>query len=400
MKNKENGGLGLPNLKHYYWSTHLRTISAWVINDPEILWVSIEQNSIPGLPLCNLPFLNPASLKKVKIVNPWILHTLKIWNLIQKQTRGTSGLSRAMPIVSNIEFLPSMSDGGFKRWADKELIIINHLLCGQTFKSFSQLKEEFSLLQKDLYRYLQIRDYVTKHALWELVKREPTNIEEYFIKLFEKQTKAKKAISILYRNLMQNQLDNTFHIKYQWEIEMNVIITDEVWEKMCSCCHKGINSQDWREFDWKTKMRFFQTPLKTYNIKSTPTDKCWRNCGKVGDHTHIFWDCPKIAMYWEDIKKIIEDLLKIDIPRDPLLFVLDQYPNDLLTNDQSYMLHYLLMVARKIITINWLKPQSPTVAQWTQKLQHIYTMECLTAQLQFKMDVFLRRWSHVTNLFN
>ena len=41
---------------------------------------------------------------------------------------------------------------------------------------------------------------------------------------------------------------------------MNVI-TDEMWEKTCLDGHKLISSPTWREFEWKTRMRVFKTPL-------------------------------------------------------------------------------------------------------------------------------------------
>ena len=85
------------------------------------------------------------------INNLWIVHTLKVWNLIQKQLKGAVTLSRAMPIAGNIEFLPSMYDRAYKQWAETGLIIINQLLDGQVFKSFSQLRDKFDLPLSDLY---------------------------------------------------------------------------------------------------------------------------------------------------------------------------------------------------------------------------------------------------------
>ena len=122
MSAKEKGGLNLPNLKFCYWAAHLRTVVAWVVGDLETGWVSIECNSIPGVPLSRLPFLSQQSQKKLKINNMWVIHTLKVWNLVQKQLKGVTALSWAMPIVGNMEFLPSMSDRTYKKvggeWSD------------------------------------------------------------------------------------------------------------------------------------------------------------------------------------------------------------------------------------------------------------------------------------------
>ena len=140
MSAKEKGGLNLPNLKFYYWAAQLRAVVAWVVGDLETGWVSIELNSISGVPLSGLPFLSQQSQKKLKINNIWVIHTLKVLNLVQKQLKGVVALSRAMPIVG--KFLPSMSVRTYKRWAENGLTIINQLLDGHTFQSFSQLRDK------------------------------------------------------------------------------------------------------------------------------------------------------------------------------------------------------------------------------------------------------------------
>ena len=191
--------------------------------------------------------------------------------------------------------------------------------------------------------------------------------------------------------------DNTLHIKHQWELELNTIVNDETWENVCTACHRGIGSQLWKEFDWKVKVRFFRTPLVTSTFKNSSGNKCWRNCGMVGDHTHVFWDCPKIRTFWKNIKEELEKILDKDLPLEPLFFLLDVFPDHLYTADQCYLLHVLLMIARKIITINWLKPNPPTIAQWLQKVKNVYIMEHMTAQLQLKGRTFKRRWRPVTD---
>jgi len=40
----------------------------------------------------------------------------------------------------------------------------------------------------------------------------------------------------------------------------------------------------------------------------------------VGDHTHIFWDCPKLQTFWKNVKEELEKILAVDLPMDSLLF--------------------------------------------------------------------------------
>ncbi len=186
------------------------------------------------------------------------------------------------------------------------------------------------------------------------------------------------------------------HLKAKWESELNKIIEDETWETICTECHKGINSHNWKEFDWKTKTRFFRTPLVISKFVNSPeAEKCWRGCGKVGDHTHIFWECPKIFTFWQGVKVEIMKILQIDLPFTPLFFLLEGIPQDLCSKNQRYILHIRLLSARKTI-INWMKPHPPTMAQWIEKLESVYRMEYMTAQLQMKLDNFIQRWTPVT----
>ena len=46
----------------------------------------------------------------------------------------------------------------------------------------------------------------------------------------------------------------------------------------------------------------------------------------VGDHTQIFWDCPKIQIFWKKSKEELEKILAMDHPMD-MLFLLDVFPD-------------------------------------------------------------------------
>src|SRR4029434_304258 len=100
--------------------------------------------------------------------------------------------------------------------------------------------------------------------------------------------------------------------------------------------------------------------------------KCgkWRGCGKVGDHTHIFWDCPK-----KKIQREIKACFFIDIPLEPSHFILGILPDNLEENSQTKLLRALLIIANKVITSSWLKPQPPTITQWRDRIQYMYRME-------------------------
>lgn len=77
------------------------------------------------------------------------------------------------------------------------------------------------------------------------------------------------------------------------------------------------------------------------------------------------------------VKEETEESLGMDIALDLLLFLLEIAPKHLFTTDQCYVMHNLLMVARKT-TINWMKSIPLTIDQWLQKVKLINMMDHMT----------------------
>lgn len=62
-------------------------------------------------------------------------------------------------------------------------------------------------------------------------------------------------------------------------------------------------------------------------VKEPSLTLCWRKCGKIGDHSHVFLllfflDCPKIQEFWKNVKKEIDKILELEIPLDPVVCLL------------------------------------------------------------------------------
>lgn len=229
-------------------------------------------------------------------------------------------------------------------------MVLDQLFDRTVLKSFEQLKEKCDLPNQDFYRYLQIRHYLQGHQEWEKLRSLPTRIEHLFIKTIEGKVKT-KFTSHIYNILQEELKENTLDIKEKWGLEMNTIILDEQWEPSCSQGHRITSSPNWKEFGCKIKTRYFRTPFITSKWSNT-SNHSWRGCGFVRDHTHIFWDCPKISEYWQNVQKEIKKCLCIDLPLEPLHFVLGELPADLEENSQTYLLRVLLLIANKATPTN------------------------------------------------
>lgn len=161
-----------------------------------------------------------------------------------------------------------------------------------------------------IFEFLQLRHYLQTHKEWENICKTPSKLEELLIAYTEGETK-KGIISKLYKVLQHESNNNNLDVKEKWELEANIIITDEKWEETFKAGHKITSSPIWREFDWKVKMRYFICPATSSRYSNT-SELYWRGCGLVGDFTHIFWDCPKILDFWNKIQREIKHVMGID----------------------------------------------------------------------------------------
>ena len=123
-----------------------------------------------------------------------------------------------------------------------------------------------------------------------------------------------KIISTLYRK--NSKSSSTMYIKAKWERELNTEITRDEWLSICETQHTTTSSRTWREFGWKNLTCYFITPA-IKGKQSGSQQSCWRMCGnREANHSHIFWECNKLDLFWENICVTIKDILGYSIPEN------------------------------------------------------------------------------------
>lgn len=104
------------------------------------------------------------------------------------------------------------------------------------------------------------------------------------------------------------------------------------------------------------------------------------------DHSHIFWNCTKIRLYWENVNAVIKNILGYEIPNTcPVMYFGDI--EDVVMRD-LYLIKVLLAASKKAVTRNWLNVNTPKQEQWLEIVQDIFVMEKLTYLLRVKENTF------------
>lgn len=383
------GGLALPCLKSYYQAAQLKTL--WNLCNPSYMakWKDIECHTSIAIPIQAI--INDKKLRKHlnEELNPWLGLSLNIWFEIVAKNNLIEPSRILRWIAHDSDFIPNTADKGLGKWGGGPTIFWE-LFKKKTIRSFQELKIQYGLNNQDFYRYLQMRHYME-----QMIKKvNMDELESGFIKLFisaYESDSGKKIISKLYKEVEKIKGNNTTYIKEKWEKEAGKVLTEEEWEEISEQQWKTTCSLSWREYSWKNTVRYFITPLQR---KSQDT-RCWRQCGEnKANHFHIFWECPSIMPYWQDLKTCMERVLKVRLPFAFDVLYLGGRNQGITNSGDKYIFRIMLVAGKKALTRKWLKTEAPKREDWVEVMHNICMMERLTFSTRLESDKFKLFWEN------
>lgn len=385
QRNKNNGGLGVPNICFYYWASQMRYIYEWVNPDVTNTWIDIESRNCGVLKLKDCPFVNHKKAKQEVHDNFIVLNTLNTWSKIKVHFKLKNNFSLLAPIWRNPDFLPSCQDPVFKVWQEKGLDQLAKLFTGGTMESFESLKSKYSLQQSHFFRFLQIRHYVIRNM---------QTSSSSFLENLLVQPLPKKFISCMYKAFDVNSNYSTDHIRRQWQIDLECQIGEDTWTTIMKNTLTILSCNNDRERQFKILHRLHYTPLMRgrLGLSSSNCNKCDR---EIGTYAHMFWKCSKIQMFWNEVKKELDTLIGHDLDLSPLQCILAAKVSSARNNHNAKLIGILLYMARKTILKFWIHKDTPTLDDWYKEVMSIIPLEKLTYSLHDNLEGFTRVWQPV-----
>ena len=105
-------------------------------------------------------------------------------------------------------------------------------------------------------------------------------------------------------------------------------MTEEEWVTIWVYQLKCSSSQSWKEFGWKSLIRYFITPYQKSHYKAN-SPACWRNCGNTNaNHYHVFWDCGVIKPIGREFIMQYKSFLGVTCLWKVQCYFLDSYLKD------------------------------------------------------------------------
>lgn len=385
---KRAGGMALPNLKEYFRASQIKHIVNWCDKTYIAKWKSLEQ------------FVNEREISSLigdadeakgfyDQMSTITQFTLKMWYDVIHQHKLEPDLRVLRWPAYDKDFTPNTQDQRFKQWISSGVTALCTVIRGGRFMSFQEMKDKFLLSNQDHFRYLQLRDYFNKEVK-STIELDKNNVIHTILGAYI--LKGKRTISILYQQLMACK-GNTLYVKHKWEKELEIDISEDDWLHIWQTQHTTTSSHTWREHCWKNIIRFFITPKLTSKYQSTP-QPCWRKCGEMNvNHTHVFWLCPGLVKFWDDVHCTLVAILGYDIPKTFTVLYLGNVAGNILCKSDRYLFKILIAASKKTITKKWYKEDLPDKEGWLKIVQDIYVMEDLTHRIRLQMDSCVKKWT-------
>lgn len=380
---KALGGLGVPDIRLYYWAAQLRYIFEWVNVDPENTWIDIESTNCGSLLLKYAPFISHKKGKSMVQDNFIVSNTLDTWNKIKVYFKLKNHFSLLAPIASNPEFPPSNQDAVFRDWHERGLTQLANLFDGGTMFSFQDIKDQYALPNSHFFRYLQVRDFISKNM--QNLAPNTTFLERVLAYATHD-----KFISFVYDTFCSNLRSSTESLRTQWQRDLSIDIDDNMWESILENTSHILTSNTDRETQFKILHRMHWTPLfrSKMGLSSPLCHKCKSD---LGTYAHMFWSCPVIQQFWNDVKEEVCMIIgyPLDLSSIHCLLAADVDGAD---NNNNKLVKILLYVARKVILRLWIYDEAPSVTKWYETVLQILPFEKLTYTLRDNLKGFIKIW--------
>ena len=396
QRHRQYGGLALPNFQFYYWSANIKNILYW-INLPQgncgPKWLQLEHAScspvsLQALACSKLPLSEPLSSY---CNNPVVKHTFKIWSQFRRAFTLKEMFKNA-PLVRNNLFKPSVVDNAFEIWANCGVKMVKDLYLDGTFVTFDHLVNQCGIPRTHFFRYLQLRSFV----LSQFDNFPSLPADSLFDKINKITPWSKETIGKIYTLISLDNIKPLNILKSKWEEELDVEISEELWQEAIDGIHTSSICQRHRVIQFKVVHRLHWSKVKLSQFQPNTDDLCDRCRMESGTLSHMFWRCSKLSEYWNLIFKFFSKVFKNNIVPSPIPVIFGMVPSRLhLSSASKTIIAFGTLLARRLILRKWKDKSPPTFKHWINDLMHHLTLEQIRYSIQGNNEKFTEIWRPV-----
>lgn len=156
---KTHRGLAVPDLRKYYYATHLTRLIDWNRHQSTKLWTRLEQTRC-DIPLNRIPWCHHVLPREVKKNHPLIGMTARTCSFLFTHYRLSSFDSPLRPILGTPEFTPGYTDPIFYSLRNFNYFQASHFLRDGRWPNTSELMSLVGPFRLDYWRAFQLKHFL------------------------------------------------------------------------------------------------------------------------------------------------------------------------------------------------------------------------------------------------
>lgn len=272
----------------------------------------------------------------------------------------------------------------------------NHLLCNQTthkpllagecfhegkFKDYETLKRDSGIPNLPIWTYFQLRNFLSNAGKRGNCTRQLTDL-----------WLTRKVTSTAFTWLLHTNLQNEDRFRKHWSKELAMNITNKQWKNACILAHKCSISTKTQETTYKLLTDWYATAAKLHVWNVQTPDICWRCGNDTGTLVHIWWHCPPLATYWNQVRDQIKRITKTKMKLNAACCLL-HISNFTIKQYKKSLTKHLLNAAKALKPVLWRTTRVPLVLDWLTRVAEICEMKDTLAQATDRVESLHKTWS-------
>ncbi|XP_041429991.1 protein max isoform X1 [Xenopus laevis] len=380
------GGLSLPNFLLYFYASQLVYAWWWLNPNPNNQAVVLEAGLISSFEA--LANQLHRGLTSIYDLTPSMKTVCTVFQrTVVSPSRKRSQWSKWSPLWGNETLIQLRQVPDPATWASVGIRYLGDVVRSGEIKQFEQLKEDYGLQNRMLFRFLQLR-----HALAAQFPEGAPVLVETTLESYLRRPELVRQLSWFYALLLREDFDPLQHFCRKWQHEFPQLNDGDWKEILCQIPEANISSRD-RYIQSKFLNRVYLTPHRLARIYPGCPDVCPKCNRDQGTYKHVFWDCPEIQRFWGEIMQFAGTKLGLPNVCSPELCLLGITEGLDLGSSERICLLQLVHFAKKAILMNWKATAPPSLRFWKKLINNVLPSQKLTYQARGCPGKFGKIWN-------
>ena len=387
---RESGGQGIPNFKLYAWCFTLRALRTWLDPQAPVAWRLLEEGMVRPHRLQDLIYSDIPLKSCASKFGPIISHLISTFRTIESHTNTHLKFHSYLPLFQNYAIRVEGRPISFPQWKKNGINTISDICTDGEMRLFQDLEGCYGIPGTSFYGWLQLREALKEYGVpWG----PSLSLDTHALHKLCTAKNPKGLVANLY-SLISKSVEKPSLVNASWSRDLSISPSLINWKTVWKNIKLSSRNPNHQMIHYNYVHRVYCTPRKRFQMKITKSpncDLCPR--GIPGTLLHMLWECSAVQKFWRAVLRRLTVILGIDIPCTPIILLLNDFTELVLTMRQRRWLLLGLTAAKKMIAQRWKPPHILSYQQWVSSTIDLAGLEMSVARMHGAKSENIAIWT-------